>query len=435
METPIAPHILIIGGGIGGLCLAHGLKKNGISFHVYERDASDNQRTQGYRIRIAREGAEALRYLLDDETWRLFELTCGETKLRPIPEIDAITAGVKLPTYTSDTSDTQNTNSGSSSEASKPYTVDRTLFRSILLRGLRDNVTFDKPFRSYTLSPDNTTITANFQDNTSATGTFLIGADGSNSAVRKQLLPDHRIHDTGGRCIYGKTLLNSTTKALVNPEITAGGMLAIRDRTRQHILTVILEPVEFPSRSEIQREGFECPPDYLYWVMSAQPEAIDFLPEEKRSQPEVFLSKAESEEVALRVARDWHPSVRSLVEHQLPGNTAVLTIRSVDAEFEVWEPNARISVLGDAVHLMGPTVGSGAITALRDAACLCEGLIEDGGMSTSEGIGRYEAEMREYAGETVGKSWIGAKSIFGQLSSDEAHVGDMMMANRDGKLK
>jgi cation diffusion facilitator CzcD-associated flavoprotein CzcO len=33
-------HVLIVGGGIGGLCLAQGLKKAGISVAVYERDTS-----------------------------------------------------------------------------------------------------------------------------------------------------------------------------------------------------------------------------------------------------------------------------------------------------------------------------------------------------------------------------------------------------------
>ena len=31
------PHVLVIGGGIGGLCLAQGLRGAGVSVAVYER--------------------------------------------------------------------------------------------------------------------------------------------------------------------------------------------------------------------------------------------------------------------------------------------------------------------------------------------------------------------------------------------------------------
>jgi len=43
-------HVIIIGGGLGGLALAQGLKKHGISCAVYEKDLSRADRLQGYRI-------------------------------------------------------------------------------------------------------------------------------------------------------------------------------------------------------------------------------------------------------------------------------------------------------------------------------------------------------------------------------------------------
>jgi salicylate hydroxylase len=49
-DTTETFHVIIIGGGIGGLTLAQGLKKNGISCAVYERDLSRADRLQGYRI-------------------------------------------------------------------------------------------------------------------------------------------------------------------------------------------------------------------------------------------------------------------------------------------------------------------------------------------------------------------------------------------------
>src|SRR5215207_9963269 len=52
--------VVIIRGGLGGLCLAQGLKKAGIRVAVYERDRTPDDRLQGYRIHIEPQGNLAL---------------------------------------------------------------------------------------------------------------------------------------------------------------------------------------------------------------------------------------------------------------------------------------------------------------------------------------------------------------------------------------
>lgn len=47
-----SPHVLIVGAGLGGLLLAQCLRKQGITFEIFERDASDDARSQGWAIGI-----------------------------------------------------------------------------------------------------------------------------------------------------------------------------------------------------------------------------------------------------------------------------------------------------------------------------------------------------------------------------------------------
>jgi NAD(P)-binding Rossmann-like domain len=49
---------MIIGGGIGGLCLAQGLRNASIDATVYERSLTRTDWLQGYRIQIIRTAAE-----------------------------------------------------------------------------------------------------------------------------------------------------------------------------------------------------------------------------------------------------------------------------------------------------------------------------------------------------------------------------------------
>lgn len=48
----IRMHVLIVGAGIGGLTLAQSLRKQGISFDIFERDVDRNARFQGWAIAL-----------------------------------------------------------------------------------------------------------------------------------------------------------------------------------------------------------------------------------------------------------------------------------------------------------------------------------------------------------------------------------------------
>jgi 2-polyprenyl-6-methoxyphenol hydroxylase-like FAD-dependent oxidoreductase len=54
-------HVIVTGAGTGGLCLAQGLKRAGVSVAVYERDRTRRDGLQGYRVGIDADGKRALR--------------------------------------------------------------------------------------------------------------------------------------------------------------------------------------------------------------------------------------------------------------------------------------------------------------------------------------------------------------------------------------
>src|SRR5262249_50801763 len=97
-EAAVRPlPVVIIGGGIGGLALAQGLRREGVSAAVYERDRSLTSRLQGYRVHISPGGSRALHECLPPHLFDAFDRTCGKPgrairfmteQMRPLLSID-----------------------------------------------------------------------------------------------------------------------------------------------------------------------------------------------------------------------------------------------------------------------------------------------------------------------------------------------------------
>ncbi|HEY0803477.1 MAG TPA: NAD(P)-binding protein, partial [Pseudonocardiaceae bacterium] len=64
--------VVIIGGGIGGLCLAQSLHQAGVQVQVFERDRTPTSRLHGYRLHINPRGHQALHDCLPDPVYRRF---------------------------------------------------------------------------------------------------------------------------------------------------------------------------------------------------------------------------------------------------------------------------------------------------------------------------------------------------------------------------
>lgn len=392
------PKVLIAGAGLGGLCLAQGLKKSGIDFHIYERDKASDYRLQGYRIRIHSEGTDALKQCLPDDIYQLFEDTCPEMRIGPGSQADPSTGEI-LP---------HQPQMGRGPPMFRDArTVDRRVLRDVLLTGLEDHVSFGKELKGYTTNNVDS-ITISFSDDTSATGTLLVAADGVHSRVRKQLLPSHIPLDTGGRIIFGKTPLSTELTDTFPPEMLKR-MSMIRDPNATIPSFTLLEPIIFPTSSSLPSH-LNLPKDYVYWVTCTQESDLASILTPLLSQTNGQITSDVAITISKTLTSHFHPSLQTLFNQQDPTQTNIISISTHPSPLPSWESNPTITLLGDAAHVMPPTGASGCVTALRDAGNLVKLICEKG---VGEGVRAYEEEMRGYGSEVIERSLDVAVKMFG----------------------
>ncbi|HTF07380.1 MAG TPA: FAD-dependent monooxygenase, partial [Asanoa sp.] len=225
------------------------------------------------------------------------------------------------------------------------YGVSRILLREILLDGLDDVVHLGRTFVGYDLSGDR--VTARFADGSTATADVLIGADGANSRVRGQLLPQARRVDTGVVAVAGRYPLSPESAAALPPVLTGRTNLVL-PRGRGSLFTAVWRRAAGDSA------------DYAIWGFS---DAADRFPADVDK-----LDGAELRHLVTDRIRGWSPAFRRLVECSDPATVNALRVKSA-APVDPW-PTGRVTLLGDAIHNMTPMAGVGANTALRDADLL-----------------------------------------------------------------
>src|SRR5579862_120485 len=211
-------HVAIIGGGVGGLCLAQGLKRSGVSCTVYERDESSDSRLQGYRLNIEPIGARALHDCLPPDLWSLLVATAGDVGEGMGVFDEQLHELMREPTPPP-----------TSVEEERTHAVSRITLRRILLTGLDDRVVFGKMFERYAIQ-GNGKIKSIFADGTTAEADVLIGADGAGSRVRQQLLPNAREIEAPGIGIGGKLYLTDATEAWLPRALLRGKSLILPKR-------------------------------------------------------------------------------------------------------------------------------------------------------------------------------------------------------------
>ncbi|HET6319422.1 MAG TPA: NAD(P)/FAD-dependent oxidoreductase [Chloroflexota bacterium] len=407
MTKSISPRVVIIGAGTGGLCLAQGLRRAGFTnVAVFERDRTRRDGLQGYRVGISPDGSRALHACLPPELYATFVATCArpprsfsmlDQHLHPLLEV----------------TEKDGLNLGSDPVESEK-SVSRMTLRQVLLTGLEDIVHFDKKFSHYQVRADQS-VEAFFEDGTSVIADLLVGADGSNSRVRKQLLPHAQLADTGIVGIGGKVLLTEEVKALIAPPLWNGVTLIFGPNG----YSWVSHTMEFAWRDGRPKAGigrteaelieswpgllFDNTSDYFMWGFSGARQRLPVDP--------LGLDGAQLIDLVLRLTPDWHPNLRRLVALSDASATFPIAIRT-SLPVDTW-PTGPVTVLGDAIHTMTPGRGVGANTALLDALLLCRQLdaVRDARLSQTQAVAAYETAMRACGYEAV-------KASLAQMTSD-----------------
>jgi salicylate hydroxylase len=411
MPEPL--HVLVIGGGIGGLCLAQGLKAAGVSVAVYERTHTRTDWLQGYRIHISPTGSKALHECLSPRLWEAFVATAG----KPASGFGFVTEQMRELLFIEQ--DILSGGSGGPTEGH--HSISRITLRQILLTGLDGVVHLGKEFVRYERTPQGK-VTAFFADGTAATGDVLVAADGAGSRVRQQYLPHTRRLDLGIVAVAGKFVLNEQTRDRL-PRRLVDGPNNIVPKSGCWMFSAVyeaggasIEELGMGSNDgggEGERSGlhFDNTQDYVFWAYVARPERYPAA--DLRS-----LGGADLQQVVLPLIDSWHPDIRRLVAESDPATVAVVPIRSM-APVEPWE-STNLTLLGDAIHNMTPLAGVGANTALRDASLLCRQLtaVDGGETALVPAIHEYEAQMLDY----------GFAAVRASLRNAEQAVSDNVFA-------
>ena len=386
------PHVIVIGAGLGGLCLAQGLRRRNIGFSVYERDVDLVSRQQGYRIHIDTHGDSSLADSLPPELHRLFRATAGV----PLPCTPVFDSRLRQLAVLEGDGGTH-------------LAVDRLTLRRILLTGLEDAVTFGKRFTHYRTGADGRVV-ACFGDGTEVSGDVLVAADGVNSPVRRQHLPHARVVDTGLRQLYGKVPLTKTTRSLFREEMFAVFTPVIGPE-RQFVGIAPVEFPEPPGRAAgrlAPMAALDDSADYMTVSFGSHRDHLPYDDAQLRT-----MTGSELQRATLRLIEGWHPQVRRIIEHWLPESVFPLTLRT-SVPIPAWHPS-RVTLLGDAVHAMSPAGGIGANTALRDASLLAVALEEAAhGRPIVDALADYESVMTGYGFDAVRTSADNGRRMLGQ---------------------
>lgn len=218
-----------------------------------------------------------------------------------------------------------------------------TLKRGKLSQGLReaalaDGIQIEWNKRLMTVDQTDSTVTAHFEDGSTAEGDFLIGCDGTLSNVRTAILPDspppHYTHIIGSGAYTRVPGLESTNGTMY--------------------MTFCLNSF---FGYQVADDGEVWWFDNYYQKREPEPGEIESTPDEELKARLIELHKPDHHPIEEIIASTTMPIIRWSVVEMPPLST--------------WY-KGRVVLVGDAAHAMGPHSGQGGSMAMEDSLVLAK---------------------------------------------------------------
>ncbi|KAK3839473.1 MAG: hypothetical protein JOS17DRAFT_188752 [Linnemannia elongata] len=343
-----SPRVLIAGAGLGGLFLGIQLERAGIPYEIFER--STEMRPLGSIMCLSPNILPAFEQL------GLYEELMSFSK--PALRNTFFTGDLKIIGKTS-------------TLTTETVGYDRILFarpelNDMLFRKIPSTkIHLSKKIVSFDQDQDG--VTLSFDDNTTARGDILVGADGAHSAVRKHLF---------------KTLLKEGLLPKDDTKEMNKGYVSLVGTTNA------LDPVRYPGLLEKDSEShyiigdkktpytwvtFAVPGNKICWSVIVQLGIDATADEQVKSSDWVPQEQNKRMMDSIRHFKTPYGTIGDLFD--VTPIERVSKVYFEDQLFHTWH-HGRTVLIGDAAHKILPSSGSGAVNAMQDAVLLANHLYD-----------------------------------------------------------
>jgi 2-polyprenyl-6-methoxyphenol hydroxylase-like FAD-dependent oxidoreductase len=273
--------------------------------------------------------------------------------------------------------------------------IDRSWFRAVTALDIEDAIEFNKEYVSHDIRDDR--VLVKFADGSNAHGLLLVGADGVKSRVRKQLQPTRELLDLERWIMWGRTPVTESVKENTREDLLSWCMYIDHEANVQTVVEPIMWPAKIPRGSNTRVPNFS---DYLYWVICTAPfQYADSMPKTMEEKKQ-FLERA---------VQHWHPSLQHLLCAASHESSACSLVLSSKPDIGL-QHERLVTLVGDAAHAMSPMGGSGADTAIRNAADLAQTIALEG--VTAQSVASFEVRMAQRSKDKIEHSFRGGQKFW-----------------------